>query len=100
MPQRFTAIDALRGFALVWMTGFHFCFDLNQFGYWKQDFYQDPFWTGQRTVILSLFLFCAGIGQSVAAAQSLGSARFWRRWRQVALRSEERRVGKECAYPV
>ena len=83
--QRHDAIDALRGFALVWMTAFHFCFDLNYFGYLHQDFHNDLLWTTQRTVILSLFLFCAGLGQSVAAAQGLGGARFWRRWWQVAL---------------
>ena len=82
--QRHDAIDALRGFALVWMAIFHFCFDLNYFGYLHQDFYNGLFWTSQRSIILSLFLFCAGLGQSVAAARSLGSARFWRRWWQVA----------------
>ena len=85
MPSpRFAAIDALRGLALVWMTVFHFCFDLNQFGYWRQDLYHDPFWTLQRTAILSTFLFCAGMGQAVALRQGQSWARFWRRWGQVA----------------
>ena len=53
---RFDAVDALRGFAMVWMTAFHFCFDLNQYGYIRQNFYVDPFWTWQRVVIVSLFL--------------------------------------------
>ena len=83
--QRHDAIDALRGFALVWMTVFHFCFDLNTFGYLRQDFHNDLLWTTQRTVILSLFLFCVGLGQSVAAARDQAAGRFWRRWRQVAL---------------
>jgi uncharacterized membrane protein len=82
--QRFEAIDALRGFALVWMALFHLCFDLNHFGYWKQDFYHDPFWTTQRTCILGLFLFCAGLGQAVALQQGQSWSRFWRRWGQVA----------------
>ena len=86
MPtQRFDTIDTLRGFALLWMVLFHFCFDLNYFGYWKQDFYNDPFWTGQRTAILSLFLFCAGLGQAVALQQGQPWPRFWRRWGQIAL---------------
>lgn len=83
--QRHDAIDALRGFALVWMTVFHFCFDLNTFGYLRQDFHNDLLWTTQRTVILSLFLFCVGLGQSVAAAREVAAGRFWRRWGQVAL---------------
>jgi len=81
--SRFEAVDALRGLAMVWMTAFHFCFDLNQFGYLKQDFYRDPLWTWQRTLILSLFLFCAGLGQAIAVAQGQSWPRFWRRWAQV-----------------
>ena len=82
--QRLDAIDALRGVAIVWMTVFHFCFDLNHFGWLKEDFYRDPFWTGQRTAIVSLFLFCAGLGQAVAVVQGQSWARFWKRWAQVA----------------
>jgi uncharacterized membrane protein len=59
---RFDAIDALRGVAIVWMTVFHFCFDLNHFGWLREDFYRDPVWTWQRTAIVSLFLFCARLG--------------------------------------
>jgi uncharacterized membrane protein len=80
---RFDAVDALRGLAMVWMTAFHFCFDLNQFGYIRQDFYRDPVWTWQRTLILSLFLFCAGMGQAIAVTQGQSWPRFWRRWAQV-----------------
>ena len=92
-PQRFDRLDALRGLAIVWMAVFHFCFDLNHFGLWepRQFFTRDPFWTTQRTAIVSLFLLCAGLGQAVAlqAVQSgsLGrrfDRRFWRRWAQVA----------------
>lgn len=83
-PGRLDAIDALRGLAIVWMTVFHFCFDLNHFGWIRQDFLGDPFWTMQRTAIVSLFLFCAGLGQAVAVEQAQGWPRFWRRWAQVA----------------
>ena len=81
---RYDRIDALRGAAVVWMTAFHFCFDLNHAGWLHQDFYLDPFWTWQRTAIVSLFLFCAGLGQAVAAEQGQPWPRFWRRWLQVA----------------
>ena len=30
---RFARLDALRGIAIVWMAVFHFCFDLNHFGF-------------------------------------------------------------------
>lgn len=96
---RFQRLDALRGLAIVWMAAFHFCFDLNHLGFWspRQDFYADPVWTGQRTAIVSLFLFCAGLSQAVAlqgGPSAWGGApaargvwfgpRFWRRWLQIA----------------
>jgi len=85
MPsQRFDSIDTLRGVAIVWMTLFHLCFDLNHFGLIKENFYFDPFWTWQRTAIVSLFLFCAGLGQAVAVEQGQSWRRFWKRWAQVA----------------
>ena len=83
-PQRFDRLDALRGLAMVWMTVFHFVFDLRYFGMVTQDVVRDPFWTWQRTLIVSLFLLCAGMGQAIATAQGQSWQRFWRRWAQVA----------------
>ncbi|MDL5033246.1 heparan-alpha-glucosaminide N-acetyltransferase [Pelomonas sp. APW6] len=77
-------LDALRGVAMVWMTVFHFSFDLQHQGFFKANFYEDPFWTLQRTCIVSLFLLCAGVGQAVAVSQGQGWPRFWRRWAQIA----------------
>jgi uncharacterized membrane protein len=82
--QRFDTLDALRGVAMVWMTVFHLVFDLNYFKLVQQDFYRDPFWTWQRTLIVSLFLLCAGMGQAIATAQGQSWPRLWRRWGQVA----------------
>jgi uncharacterized membrane protein len=84
--DRFDRLDALRGLAIVWMAAYHFAFDLNHFGLLdpRQDFYRDPLWTVQRTCIVSLFLFCAGLGQAVALQAGQGWPRFWRRWAQVA----------------
>lgn len=78
------ALDALRGLAVLWMTAFHFAFDLNHFGYIRQDFYNAPLWTVQRTCILSLFLLCAGAGQALAVASGQSWRGFWRRWVQIA----------------
>jgi uncharacterized membrane protein len=82
--SRLDRIDLLRAAAMLWMTAFHFCFDLNHFGFIQQDFYDDPFWTWQRTAIVSLFLFTAGLSQAVALQQGQGWSRFWKRWAQVA----------------
>ena len=83
-PQRLGRVDALRGAAMLWMTAYHFCFDLNYFGLVRQDFYFDPFWTWQRTGIVSLFLLTAGMGQAMAVHSGQQWPRFWRRWAQVA----------------
>ena len=83
--KRYAAIDMLRGLAMLWMTLFHFSFDLQHYGYLQANFYADPFWTLQRTAIVSLFVFCAGLGQAVALQQGQTWSRFWQRWRQIAL---------------
>lgn len=85
LAARFDRLDALRAVAILWMATFHFCFDLNYYKFIQQNFYTDPFWTVQRSVIVSLFLFCAGFGQAVAWEQGQGWPRFWRRWAQVAV---------------
>lgn len=84
--ERWQRLDALRGLAMVWMALFHFAYDLNHFGLLqpRQAFTTDPFWTGQRTAIVSLFLLCAGMGQALALQAGQGNTRFWRRWAQVA----------------
>ncbi len=84
MTERYDRLDALRAVAIVWMAVFHFSFDLAHYRLTRQNFYTDPFWTVQRTCIVSLFLFCAGIGQAVAHDQHQRWGRFWRRWAQVA----------------
>ena len=96
---RSDSVDTLRGVAMVWMTAFHLCFDLNHFGYIRQDFYSDPFWTWQRTLILSLFLFCAGMGQAMAVAQGQTWPRFWRRWIQVVACALLVTAGSWLMYP-
>ena len=97
--SRYVAVDALRGLAMVWMTVFHFCFDLQQAGYLNTNFYANPFWTVQRTAIVSLFVFCAGLGQAIAAHQGQSGARFWRRWRQIALCALLVSVGSWFMFP-
>jgi len=97
--QRFDRLDALRGLAMVWMTAFHFSFDLTYFGFIRQDFYRDPFWTWQRTLIVSLFLLSAGAGQAIATQQGQSWARFWRRWAQVAAGALLVSVGSWLMFP-
>lgn len=81
---RLPGLDALRGLAMLWMAAFHLCFDLQFMGWLQANFYQDPFWTVQRSCIVSLFLFCAGLGQALAHSHHVPWSRFWRRWCQIA----------------
>jgi uncharacterized membrane protein len=96
---RFDRLDALRAVAIVWMAVFHFSFDLNHFGFTRQNFYSDPFWTVQRICIVSLFLFCAGFGQAIAIEQHQSWTRFWRRWAQVAVCAALVTVGSMWMFP-
>jgi uncharacterized membrane protein len=99
--ERFERLDALRGAAVVWMAVFHFCFDLNHFGLLlpKQNFYADPFWTVQRSVIVSLFLFTAGLSQATALCAGQGWPRFWRRWAQIVACAAMVSAGSALMFP-
>jgi uncharacterized membrane protein len=70
VPQRFDRLDAARAVAIVWMAVYHLFFDLNHFGFIRQNFYTDPVWTVQRTAILSMFLVCVGAGQAIATLRA------------------------------
>lgn len=82
--ERISSVDALRAVAMLWMTAYHFCYDLNWFGWWRQSFLTDPFWVFQRSAIVCLFMFCAGYGQALAVRSGQPHTRFWRRWVQIA----------------
>jgi len=97
MAVRYDRLDALRGIAMLWMTLFHLCFDLSYFGWWPQNFRGDAFWTVQRTVIVSLFLLCAGIGQAVA--WHFHSTRFAKRWCQITICAALVSIGSYIFFP-
>jgi len=99
--NRFDRIDAWRGLAIVWMALFHFSFDLNLYGWIepRQVFHLDPFWTGQRTAIVSMFLLGAGAGQAVALSAGQSWPRFWRRWAQVAAGAALVSAGSALMFP-
>jgi uncharacterized membrane protein len=98
---RFDRLDALRGTAIVWMAVFHFCFDLNHYKLLSpaQNFYADPFWTVQRAVIVTMFMFVAGLSQAVAHDAGQGWPRFWRRWAQIAAGAALVSAGSALMFP-
>jgi uncharacterized membrane protein len=78
LPARVSALDALRGVAILAMVGYHVSFDLRHFGLTQWDFYRDPFWLNARTLILSSFLLIAGVSLVLADRNRPSPARFWR----------------------
>lgn len=57
--SRSSFLDAYRGFAVLLMMIFHFCWDLGNFGYIEFSL-ADPFWIDFRRVIVTLFLTAVG----------------------------------------
>jgi uncharacterized membrane protein len=77
--NRLIIVDALRGFAILLMVVFHFCFDLAYFGLAAFDFYNDRFWLASRTCILSSFLLLGGISLVLATRRGFNARRYFRR---------------------
>jgi uncharacterized membrane protein len=80
-PERYVAVDMLRGIALALMFIYHFLFDLNYFWALGWDFNRDWRWLSFRAVIVSLFTGLVGFSLVLA------DARFaWRKYlRRLAL---------------
>ena len=80
MPTRMRigGLDALRGFAIIAMVIYHFCFDLRYFGFTGWNFEHDPRWLTARALILASFLLIAGIS-SVLAQHDANGGRRWLR---------------------
>jgi uncharacterized membrane protein len=97
--NRFPIIDALRGVALLGMFAYHFSFDLNYFGVIRQNFYEDPFWIGSRTMILSSFLLLVGISLVLANQEGIRWKTVWLRFGQVAGCAALVSVGSYLMYP-
>ncbi len=77
--QHFDFLDVSRGFAILLMFVFHFCYDLDYYGFIQQDFTADPFWTNFRTLIVTLFLLIMGCSLYLASYRGLHKPRFRRR---------------------
>jgi uncharacterized membrane protein len=80
--HRWPWLDAARGFAILMMIAFHFCFDLV---YWQLADFQllsDWRWMAWRNGIVGLFLLIMGVSLVLAADNP--AAHFWRRLIRVA----------------
>ena len=77
-PPRMAAIDAARGGQYT-MALYHLVWDLNIFKLTSFALFTDPFWLGVRTVIVSAFLFLAGLSLVLADRRGRGWLAFGRR---------------------
>lgn len=59
-------LDVLRGFAIVLMVIFHFCYDLSTFGWASYNTGQDLEWRIFRAIIVSSFLLAVGMSSFLA----------------------------------
>lgn len=73
--MRFPMVDVLRGIAISAMFFYHFCFDLNYFGWIEVNFYQSVFWLALRAAIVTLFLSLVGVSLVLA---NRNQSRLWR----------------------
>ena len=78
--NRIVTLDILRGTAVWFMILYHFVWDLNDFGFIELELFSNPIWFLARTVILSIFLFVAGISMVLAHENGHNWRAFWRRW--------------------
>jgi len=76
---RFELIDTLRGFAVVQMLVFHFCFLLREFDLGFDDFYYSPFWLNFRTLIVTQFLLIVGVSLKIATVGGIKKASYFGR---------------------
>lgn len=79
---RYSAVDVLRGCAVVLMVAYHFSFDLDYYGLLRIDFHNQPFWLDARAFIVTLFLGTAGISLVLANRNAVN----WRsRFRRIGI---------------
>ena len=77
---RLWEVDALRGFAIVLMVGYHFTWDLSYFGVYGGDMLSLPWQTFARS-IASIFIFVMGVSMTLRYHRLRGSRRaglFWK----------------------
>jgi len=68
------------------MVAYHFCYDLNHFGWIRAAMTRDPGWVAWRTAIVAQFLFLVGIALVLRERATPAAPRtaFTRRWWQIA----------------
>ena len=58
---RLNQLDIFRGYAIILMMFYHFCYDLNMFGYIHANPNKDTLWQISRYIIVTIFLLSMGM---------------------------------------
>jgi uncharacterized membrane protein len=84
-PARLAAVDMARGLAIAQMVVYHFCYDLNHFGWLHATMTREPGWIAWRSAIVAQFLFLVGVSLTLrrGSAAADGTLFTWR-WLQIA----------------
>jgi len=97
--QRLILIDLLRGVAIAMMFSYHFCFDLDYYGYVSIRFNSDPFWLNYRALIVSLFLGLVGFSLYLAHHREWRQKAWARRFSLLLLAASAVSLGSYLMYP-
>ena len=77
-------LDTLRGFTILLMFFFHFCFDLNNFGLIKVDIINGKIWYFLPRLIVFLFLFAVGISLTIVHCEHIYWKLFIKRFLKIS----------------
>jgi uncharacterized membrane protein len=83
--NRLLWVDALRGFAIVLMIIFHFCYDVRYFGWVDWNIPNGSNWWALRYLIISLFTFTVGLSLALAHQRQFRQKTFIKRLAQLLL---------------
>ena len=97
--NHFAIIDLARGFAILLMFIYHFCYDLNYFGFIQANFTTGEFWIKFRIIIVSLFLIIMGMSLYLASTPRLNHRRFKQRLLLLVVYSALVSIGSWVMFP-
>lgn len=97
--SRVPAIDLARGVALLAMTVFHLCWDLELFGIFPPGTMASAVAIQSARLIASSFLMLVGISLALAHYAEIRWRAFWRRWIAIAAAALAITVATRIAFP-
>ena len=77
--NRIQLLDVLRGAAIVGVVVYHFCWDLNLFGFLTVDVTTHPAWVVFARLLAGSFMLLAGVSLALAHNDGVRWNAFWRR---------------------